>query len=450
MNKNLAHWLSYIEQLHPKSIVMGLDRVNAMITRMQLKPDFKIITVAGTNGKGSTTAMLEKIYVQAGYQVGCYTSPHLLRYNERLRVNHQEISDEALCQAFSAVETARTALNSPIELTYFEFGTLAAVWHLMQIDIDVAILEIGLGGRLDAVNAFEPDCAIVTNVDLDHQDYLGDTREKIGFEKAGVYRAQKPAICGDANPPKSLLDYVEKINAKFFTIQKNFTNSQFESHWQYHLKKNNKITVDYNLPFPALIGDYQLQNAASAITAVEMLQMDLPVKLEHIAQALQHVALSGRFEILQMPVTRKNNEIETQGQATVILDVAHNPHAARALQEILQKIKNVSSAKIIAVFAMLSDKDITGVVEALKSVIDVWYVADIHQARGAKAIDIANIIRQCSPIAEIKCFAEAALAYQQALDENDFYNADNENDKIVVFGSFYTVANVKAWLSSQK
>lgn len=442
MNKNLAHWLSYIEQLHSKSIVMGLDRVNAMIARMQLTPNFKIITVAGTNGKGSTTAMLEKIYCQAGYKVGCYTSPHLLHYNERLRLNHQEVSDEALCQAFSSVEAARTANNQPIELTYFEFGTLAAVWYLMQINIDVAILEIGLGGRLDAVNAFEPDCAIVTNVDLDHQDYLGDTREKIGFEKAGVYRSAKPAICGDANPPDSLQDYVKKINAHFLNITKDFTVTQHDTYWQYQLKKNKITTIDYDLPYPALIGDYQLQNAASAITAVEMLQTKLPVKQAQIAQALQEVALPGRFEILQVP--------SNKGLATVIFDVAHNPHAARALQKNLQKIKSVTPAKIIAIFAMLSDKDIASVVEKLKNVIDIWYVADIDQVRGAKAADIANIIRKCSPDAEVKCFTDAALAYQQALVENDLYNANNENDKIIVFGSFYTVANVKAWLSSQK
>jgi len=441
MHKNLTSWLSYIERLHPKTIVMGLDRVNVLISRLQLKPRFKIVTVAGTNGKGSTTAMLEKIYRQAGYQVGCYTSPHLLRYNERLRINQQEISDEALCKAFSAVEASRTAFNPPVELTYFEFGTLAAIWHLMQINIDVAILEIGLGGRLDAVNAFEPDCAIVTNVDLDHQEYLGDTREKIGFEKAGVYRPLIPAICGDANPPESLLNYAKNINANFFNISLDFVISQHATYWQYQLNKNNGSMVNYKLPYPALIGDYQLQNAACAITAIEMLQEGLPVKSEDIAQALQSVFLSGRFEMMHVPV--KN------GLATVIFDVAHNPHAASALQENLIKIKHEKPASIIAVFAMLSDKDIIAVVQALSHVIDVWYVADINQPRGAKAADIAVIIRQCSPAAEVKCFSEAALAFQEALNENQFYKADNENDKIVVFGSFYTVASVKAWLSSQ-
>ncbi len=450
MKKNLANWLSYIENLHPKAIVMGLDRVNQMIARMQLTPRFKIIIVAGTNGKGSTTAMLEKIYTQAGYQVGCYTSPHLLRYNERLRLNHQEISETALCEAFAAVEQARTSFAEPIALTYFEFGTLAMVWHLMQINIEIAILEIGLGGRLDAVNAFEPDCSIVTNVDLDHQDYLGDTREKIGFEKAGVYRSEKPAICGDFEPPNTLINYAEKIKAHFFSINKNFLIVQHATNWQFQLNNHEKNIIKYDLPYPALFGDYQLNNAACAIAAVEMMQADLPVNVAHIQTALQQVTLPGRFEVMQLPVNKTIGKQLMCGQVKVIFDVAHNPHAACALQQNLKKCNLVKPAKMIAVFAMLGDKDIQGVVEALKNVIDVWYVADIHQVRGAKAVDIAKMIHNASPNAQIKCFTDAALACQQAMLENQFYKATHENDKIVVFGSFYTVANVKTWLSNQK
>ena len=446
MKKNLGEWLSYIESLHPKAIAMGLDRVNAMIDRMGLAPQFKVITVAGTNGKGSTSAMLENIYLAAGYQVGCYTSPHLLRYNERLRVNQQEVDDEALCNAFAAVEAARLQ-DTPIELTYFEFATLAAVWHLMQTAIDVAVLEIGLGGRLDAVNAFVPDCAIVTNVDLDHQDYLGDTREKIGFEKAGVYRANKPAICGDDAPPASLTAYAKEIGADFLTISQQFNITALENTWQYCLQKNAHESIKAEFPYPALLGNYQRNNAACAVTAALMLQEKLPMDLAAISTALQRVFVAGRFETVRVPV---QNNLDKKNQATIIFDVAHNPHAARALKDNLQKLDVKAPAKIIAVFAMLGDKDIAGVVAALKTVIDAWYVADIAQVRGERAENIANIIRSQVPDATITCYRDAAIACGQALIENQFYKAENENDKIVVFGSFYTVASVKAWLLNQQ
>lgn len=313
--KSLAEWLSYIESLHPKSIAMGLDRVKQMIDRLKLHPKFTIITVTGTNGKGSTCAMLEQIYTNADYQVGCYTSPHLLRYNERVRVNKQEVSDDALCAAFAAVDTDRVDANGEvIALTYFEVGTLAAVWHFMQTGVDVAILEIGLGGRLDAVNAFEPNCTIVTSVDLDHQEFLGNTRESIGFEKACVYRASVPAICGDTNPPLSLVAYAQEIKADFKLIHHDFdfTLNGADS-WRY-----SDGVGTYQLPIPALKGAYQLNNAASAICAVDTLQSRLPVSSAHIASAMRQVSLAGRFQTVST-------------SPHVILDVAHNPHAARAL-----------------------------------------------------------------------------------------------------------------------
>lgn len=445
MKKNLGEWLSYIESLHPKTIAMGLDRVNTMISRMALRPSFYIVTVAGTNGKGSTSAMLENIYHAAGYQVGCYTSPHLLRYNERLRVNLQEVDDEALCQAFAAVEVARQQ-GSPIELTYFEFGTLAAVWHLMQTDIDVAVLEIGLGGRLDAVNAFTPDCAIVTNVDLDHQDYLGDTREKIGAEKAGVYRANIPAICGDDAPPTSLTTYAKQIGADFYTIGQHFKITSQSHAWQYSLQKKSGQLITELLPYPALSGHYQLNNAASAITAVFQLQEKLSVDLPAIHTALKQVFVAGRFE--QISVSIQNGA--QKNQVEVILDVAHNPHAARALKENLNNLAVKKPANIIAVFAMLNDKDIAAVIEQLKDTVDAWYVADIDHARGAKAENIATMILNKVPHAKIQCYVDAAIACEHALKENQFYKAENENDKIVVFGSFYTVARVKQWLAANK
>ncbi len=445
MKKILGEWLSYIESLHPKTISMGLDRVNAMIARMALTPKFRIITVAGTNGKGSTSAMLENIYHAAGYQVGCYTSPHLLRYNERLRINLQEVDDEALCLAFAAVEAARLR-GSPIELTYFEFGTLAAIWHLVQTSIDVAILEIGLGGRLDAVNALTPDCAIVTNVDLDHQDYLGDTREKIGVEKAGVYRAYIPAICGDDAPPASLTAYAKQIGADFLTIGQHFKITPLENSWQYALQKKSGEAKVEQLPYPALSGQYQLNNAACAVTSVFQLQEKLPVTLSAIHAALKQVFVAGRFEKILVPVQQGGQK----NRAIIFLDVAHNPHAARALKENLKKFAVKKPAKIIAVFAMLNDKDIAAVVDILKEDIDVWYVADIAHARGEKAENIAAIIRNKVPDAIIHCYADAAIACEQALKENQFYKAESENDKIIAFGSFYTVASVKQWLLNQQ
>lgn len=436
--KSLDAWLSYIESLHPKSISMGLDRVNRMIARLNLSPKFPIITVAGTNGKGSTCAMLAQIYKQAGYQVGCYTSPHLLRYNERVRVNGVEASDAELCVAFSAVDAARVgADNIEIALTYFEVGTLAAMWHFMQANIDIAIMEIGLGGRLDAVNAFEPSSAIVTSVALDHQDYLGDTRELIGFEKAGVYRNSVPAICGDINPPASLIAHAEQIQADFKRIHQDFGYLTVGNCWQF--LQNGSVV--YTLPKPTLQGSYQLANASCAIAAVESLQSKLPVLLDAMASAMQQVSLAGRFQVI---ATNQSNA------PRVILDVAHNPHAAKALSENLKACKvqytqtnvEICPAKTFAVFAMLADKDMQGVVSELQNEIDVWYVASIDHARGAQASDLTEVIVGVNPAAEIKMFDNANNAYQQACIDM------RENDKMIVFGSFFTVSSVLQVIST--
>jgi dihydrofolate synthase/folylpolyglutamate synthase len=417
--KTLAEWLSYIESLHSKSIAMGLDRVKQMIDRLKLHPKFTIITVAGTNGKGSTCAMLEQIYTEAGYQVGCYTSPHLLRYNERVRINKQEVSDDALCAAFEAVDAGRVdASGEVISLTYFEVGTLAAMWHFMQTGVDVAILEIGLGGRLDAVNAFEPNCSIVTSVDLDHQEFLGNTRESIGFEKAGVYRTSVPAICGDANPPLSLMTFAHDVKANFKCVHHDFDFSlDSVETWQYSVGE-----VTYQLPIPALKGAYQLNNAACAVCAVDSLQSRLPVTSAHLESAMRQVSLAGRFQAVST-------------SPHVILDVAHNPHAARALAVNLNASRT-PQGQTVAVFAMLADKDIQGVVQAVKDEIDLWYIAGIDNVRGASAEELAAIVSEIDPHAKFKTFQNANIAYQQACIDV------GENDKILVFGSFYTVASV--------
>ncbi|HSR02910.1 MAG TPA: Mur ligase family protein, partial [Methylophilaceae bacterium] len=282
----LNQWLAYIEALHPKSIEMGLDRVIEVVNRLAFKSLPPIISIAGTNGKGSTCAMLEHIYSKAGYCVGAYVSPHLLHYNERVRVNLQNISDDDLCLAFSAVEAAR----GEVILTYFEMGTLAAIWHFSQVKLDVILLEVGMGGRLDAVNAFEPSCSIVTSIDLDHIDYLGDTREKIAAEKAGIYRKGRTAICGDDNPPDSLVNYAREIGANLLLIHRDFEVRKTEDGWLYQVGQD-----QLELPTLALQGDFQLNNAACAISAIRSLTELLPVTLDAIKNALANVTLLGRF-----------------------------------------------------------------------------------------------------------------------------------------------------------
>lgn len=415
----IQEWLVYIEALHPKSIAMGLDRVQAVASKLSLIPTFPIITVAGTNGKGSTCEMLSRIYSEAGYKVGCYTSPHLIWYNERVRVNHQEISDQDLCVAFEAVEAAR----GDIALTYFEMGTLAAMWHFCRANLDVVILEVGLGGRLDAVNIFEPACAIVTTVDLDHMEYLGETREKIGFEKAGVFRVNKLAICGDKNPPVSLLNYAETIGADLKLINRDFQVKKTGQGWQY-----SDEALVLQLPVLGLAGEFQLANAACAICTVHHLKHILPVSQANIHAALGAVRLTGRFQ-------------QVQSKPQVIVDVAHNPHAAMSLAQNLQSTP--CAGRTLAVFAMLADKDIEGVISAVAPCISRWYIADIQAARGAKALDLQKtLVRQVNQ-SSVRLFDDVSMALAAACKDAD------KNDRIIAFGSFYTVADAINWVSAR-
>ncbi len=412
-------WLAYIEALHPKSIAMGLDRVCAVADKLQLNPKFPIITVAGTNGKGSVCAMLSQIYVQSGYRVGCYTSPHLNCYNERVSVNLQPISDDDLCTAFAAVEAAR----GDVSLTYFEMGTLAAMWHfchknLAICSLDIVILEVGLGGRLDAVNGFEPTCSIVTAIDLDHTEYLGETREKIGFEKSGVFRANKLAICGDENPPQSLLDYASKIGANLQLINRDFQVKKTVQGWQYSAHE-----VQLQLPNLGLAGDFQRNNAACAVHAVQYLNQILPTLHTNIHTALRVVKLKGRFQ-----------QIHTSPQ--IIVDVAHNPQAAKSLAQNLQS--TACAGKTLAVFGMLADKDIEGVICAVSSDIDAWFVANVHSPRSAKVSELQKIILKHTKKSPVQLFVEVSAALDSACK-----NA-SKNDRIIVFGSFYTVADAIA------
>ncbi|WP_020168613.1 MULTISPECIES: bifunctional tetrahydrofolate synthase/dihydrofolate synthase [Methylotenera] len=408
---NAKQWLAYIEAQHPTAIAMGLDRVDVVAKNLQLKPTFPIITVAGTNGKGSTCALLSQVYIEAGYRVGCYTSPHLMRYNERVRVNDLEISDDDLCIAFEAIEQAR----GDIALTYFEIGTLAAMWHFCQAHLDVVILEVGLGGRLDAVNIFDPRCSIVTTIDLDHMDYLGDTREKIGFEKAGIFRNGALAICGDENPPQSLIDYAAKVHAPLRLINRDFSVKKTTQHWQY-LAEGFELT----LPNLGMHGDFQLNNAACVVCATQYLNNVLPVLPTNIHAAFQSVTLIGRF-------------YQIQSQPTIIVDVAHNPHAAISLAHNLQMTPCVG--KTFAVFAMLADKDIDGVIKAVAPNIQQWFIADNHSPRGAKAFDLNQKLIKNDPKSVVNSFADVSSALISAC------KTATKNDRIIVFGSFYTVAD---------
>jgi dihydrofolate synthase / folylpolyglutamate synthase len=413
MPDNLPDWLTYLESLHPKSIALGLERVALVKQRLDLRPEFPIITVGGTNGKGSVCAMLESILHAAGYRVGCYTSPHLLDYNERVHVAKQQESDAELCAAFAEIEQARGATS----LTYFEFGTLAAMQCFIAQKVDVAILEVGLGGRLDAVNIFDSDCAVITSVDIDHTDYLGDTREKIAFEKAGIFRKGRVAVCSDETVPQTIRDHAEQIGAELWCIGEAFHFKPHQGQWDYC----GKYTTRSSLTYPALRGSYQLRNASAALAALEANKDRLPVSMEAVRRGLGEVQLAGRFQIVP-------------GRPALLLDVAHNPHAAHALAENLAGLP--PSPNTYAVFAMLADKDMAGVAAALDPQVDTWLVAGIATPRGATAEQLERVLEQCRVRGEIRVCKNIPDALSYA------YNAAGENDRILAFGSFHTVAEV--------
>jgi len=410
--RTLQQWLEYIERQHPQTIALGLERVEQVRQALGLKPAFPVITVGGTNGKGSVCAMLEAILHQAGYRVGCYTSPHLLRYNERVRIARSEACDVDLARGFAAVERAR----GDVPLTYFEYATLASVWLFNEGLVEVAVLEVGLGGRLDAVNAFDADCAVVTTVDIDHVDFLGADRESIGREKAGIFRAGRPAVCADARPPASLTQHAAESGVSLLLIGRDFGATPKVGQWQYWGPAGRRNA----LPHPALRGPCQLANAAAAITALECMRERLPVAVNDIRVGLLQVENPGRFQVLP-------------GLPAMILDVAHNPQAARALAAGLAAMGG--KGRTLAVFAMLKDKDIAGVVAAVKTQVAHWFIASLGGPRGASVTELGPVFAAAFIGAVTRC-ADVAAAYAQACD------IATENDRIVVFGSFYTVAAV--------
>jgi dihydrofolate synthase / folylpolyglutamate synthase len=411
---SLAGWLEYIERQHPQSIALGLDRVSAVRDALQLNPKFPLITVAGTNGKGSACMMLDAILGSAGYRVGTYTSPHLLRYNERVRIGGAEAEDEVLVEALAAVEQARAATGVP--LTYFEFGTLAAVWLFCRERVDAAILEVGLGGRLDAVNAFDADVAMLMSVGLDHMDYLGDTREAIGAEKAHVFRAGKAAICADRDPPQTVNVHATRIGAKLLQLGRDFEFVQQSLQWSYRGPGGDR----HGLPLPALRGNCQLANASACIAALDALRERLPVTAGDIRNGLVRVENPGRFQVLP-------------GRPAVILDVAHNPQAATALADNLVRMTGYRDT--LAVFSMLNDKDVEGVARALRGHVDHWFVAAVEGARATPVGELQQRLRDAGVVAEITSCANIAEAMDRA------YRMAGDGDRILAFGSFLVVAS---------
>lgn len=410
---DLAAWLQHLEGLHPKAIDLGLERVAQV--RDVLFPAIQppIITVGGTNGKGSTCAYLEAMLTAAGYRIGLYTSPHLLRYNERVRIGQHEVDDAALCAAFAAVEAAR----GDISLSYFEFGTLAAMWLFEQAGVNIIVLEVGLGGRLDAVNVFDACCAVITSIDIDHTEYLGTTREQIAREKAGIFRAGRPAICGDAAPPEMLHSEAQRIGADWHAITAAYRYQLHAADWDYA-----GAATYHHLPLPVMRGDYQLNNAATAIAALESLAPDIVVPEAAIRQGLLSTQVPGRFQLLP-------------GTPQRILDVAHNPHGAQALAANLAQ--SPVAGKTFAVFAMLVDKDIAGVIMAMRAVVDVWLIAGLDMPRGAPATSLQLALTAAEVDAgNVRVVDSVVSAWRLACEQA------RENDRICVFGSFYTVAAV--------
>jgi dihydrofolate synthase/folylpolyglutamate synthase len=415
--RSLADWLAFIERQHPQAIAMGLERVVQVLHRLDAGRSFPVISVGGTNGKGSTCAMLEAILHAGGYKTALYTSPHLLRYNERVRLDGEEADDASLCEAFAAVEQARG--STP--LTYFEYGTLAAFWLFSRARPDVAILEVGLGGRLDAVNAYDADCAIVTSVGIDHVEYLGGTREAIGGEKAGIFRAGRPAVIADPAPPRSLLE----TKAEMLLINRDFGYAVHGMQWSFWGPGGKRS----GLAHPALRGAIQLRNASAALCALDIFRQRLPVAMQDVRRGLAEVEMPGRFQVLP-------------GRPQIVLDVAHNVEAAKILAQNLAA--SGFAPETIGVCGMLRDKDVAGVLRALSPRITRWHFCSLTGPRAAAAQDLERALRAAGSDAPAMLHDSAAEALASAL------GAAGPDDKIVVFGSFLTVGETTSWLNNNK
>ncbi len=416
---SLNDWLTWQESLHPLPIDLGLERVKRVFET--LLPSYKkqkppTITVAGTNGKGSTVAYLQEFYLAAGHKVGAYTSPHILRYNERIKINGKAVSDELICAAFEQIDKAR----GDTSLSYFEFSTLAALLIFSQQNVAIQILEVGLGGRLDAVNIVDADIAIVTSIAIDHVEYLGKTRDEIGLEKAGVFRPNTPAIVSDLRPPATLLNYAYENNVLLLQLGKTFFYEKQGESWTW---QGLSQTIS-NLPNPALKGNHQYRNASAAIFATQCLANDLPVSETSIKMALKNVRLAGRFQLID-------------GDIPVLLDVGHNPQAVQTLVDYLTE--NFANRRIHAIFSMMKDKDIAGVLELMKPVVSDWFFAPLPQNPRAISVEKMRELFSKSGISAANTnFQNFTQAFATAK-----HNAKS-GDLILVFGSFFLVSECSA------
>ena len=454
--QTLGQWLDWQTELHSQSIDMGLDRIRPVFSRLVTGPlATKVIVVAGTNGKGSTVAFLESLYVSGGYRVGSYTSPHLINYNERIRIQGEPVSDAQLCQAFDHVEDAR----ANISLTYFEFGTLAAfdVFQNQKPNdiLDVVILEVGLGGRLDAVNLIDADVAVITNIQLDHTDWLGDTREKIAIEKLGIARKGKPLIIADDDLPENVLPWLqEQLREQnqdenefpYYLLGEDFGFTHKGDGWDWWLdvidqrSKQKFRQQKHSLPLPALRGAHQFKNAAAALSVTALLNAELPLSMNHIRVGLGNSSLPGRFQL------------ERVGGKTVIMDVAHNPHGIRAFIDNVKQLPAIGDNYLV--FAMLNDKSIDQVVTLLDGEVDHWLIAGLDNERALPVAELAQVVTDTisgnfientirkSLLSSVSEFQNVAGACNYALEKMQ------PNDKLLVVGSFFTVADALMSLKS--
>lgn len=412
---NLQDWLNHCERLHPKTIEMGLERVAQVAQAMGLRFDCPVVTVAGTNGKGSTCAMLESVYRHAGYKTGLYTSPHLVYFQERCCINGQPVSEADLLAHFAKVE----AFRGEITLSYFEFTSLALFSCLASAHLDVVILEVGLGGRLDAVNVIDTDCAVITSVDLDHMELLGPDRESIGAEKAGIMRAEKPVVISDPSPPDSLLKHAAGLHAEVWQVMKDVQFSGDNQQWTWR----GRGRTYSGLAYPALRGANQLVNAAGVIAVMEAMRSQLPVTAQAIRAGLSTVTWPGRFQLLP-------------GQPAIVLDVAHNPHAAAALAHNLDAMGFFPRTH--AVVGAMADKDVAGLLRRLMPLVECWYFCDLPTPRAASAKDLKEVLQTFKP----PTTASASLHKGPSEAVHEALLAADPADRILVFGSFFTVGGV--------
>ena len=413
--QSLHEWLAHCEQLHPRAIDLGLERSQAVADRMELRFDCPVITVAGTNGKGSTCAMLEAIALQAGWRTGVYTSPHLVDFEERCRIHGEIASASDLVPHFERVESAR----HDISLTYFEFTTLAIMSLMAQSKLDLAILEVGLGGRLDTVNIIDPDCAVITTIDLDHMELLGPDRETIGREKAGILRAGRAAVVSDPVPPRSVVDRALEIGADLWLLGRDFNFSGDQQQWSWAGRGRRYA----GLAYPALRGANQLLNASGALAALESLRSRLPVTAQAVRNGLAMVELPGRFQVVA-------------GQPVLVLDVAHNPHSVAALAANLDAMGFYPTTH--AVFGAMADKDLSSMLQKMGPLVDRWYFTDLDTPRAARAAELLALWQARERRKDVagSTHADPMQALRAAAAAAD------PADRIVVFGSFYTVGGV--------